>query len=192
MPAAILLLLLPVPPAAMPVQPGAAADTALVLREVHRDMTGDGAAEILRLTARGDPADSLEVHFTIHAGDALLFEESFALTRRIGWGSRATFRTPAEMLEFVEEYPDWFFDPEKFQSPAAFLADLRISRRTHHPSMDILRQLPHADAAEARAVWREMEEAGVTVFGFSSGGDRAVDIAWSPAHRKFFYVSICC
>lgn len=48
------------------------------------------------------------------------------------------------------------------------------------------------DVARADSIWKEIQNAGVTVFTFSPGGDRVMAIAWSERDRRFYELWECC
>ena len=83
---------------------------------MERDLTGDGRAEILRLTGVGPATDALDVEFTIESDGTTVYR--FKLH-------------PVPRLR-LNEFAPWFFAREKFQRPAEFVAWLRASAPDLH------------------------------------------------------------
>jgi hypothetical protein len=179
-------------------------DSVIVLGTVERDLTGDGQPEILRLTAVGRPADSLDVTFVIESAGYTLFREQLRpLTRSVGFDAGRRKLSPAEYRTRLDEFDDWFFGPRKFMQPEEYVEKLRRSAPGSIAEIpDVIararaRQIPSEvsaplDSAGAAALWDEIRQSGVTVFNYSRGGDATTAIAWSARDRRFYPLLECC
>jgi len=109
----------------------AQSDTVLNLGVVHRDLTGDGVLEILRLTASGVSIDSLNVTFVIESDGDTLFQTALSpLTRTISYealGRREL--SVSEHRSRIGSFAEWFFGDTKFASPEGFIEELRSIAR---------------------------------------------------------------
>src|SRR5687767_4230232 len=111
----------------------AASDTTIVLARVERDLTGDGAPEVLSVVAAGPSVDSLtDVQFTIDAEGRTLYQFRLApLTRTVGYDGGRRSISAQEHRARLRDFAGWFFAESKFQRPAAFVDFLRQSLRAH-------------------------------------------------------------
>ena len=117
------------------------------------------------------------------------------VTRTFGFGSAPRRRSSAEHRRHLAELGPFFLDDRKFMSPPQFLEELRntIARGIREIPSVIARDggFPE-DTARAAAIWREMQDTGITIFQFSPGGDRVVVIGWSQRDRRFYDLLECC
>ena len=185
-------------------------DTVVTLGMVERDLTGDGRAEVLRLTGVGQPSDSLDVTLVIESsGDTLFQTRLRPLTRRVGFDAGRRTLSHAEYRTRLDEYGPWFFGDGKFVRPAEFVERLGATRRAAIPNLiardrrsqliDSLRAAGRPafeagpnDSADAVDAWEKIQSSGVTVFTYSPGGDAVYGIVWSARDRRFYRVWECC
>lgn len=174
---------------------GTASDTVIVLGSRTVDMTGDGQAEELQVVGVGQSPDSLAVTFSITSGGRTLFSERLRpMTRTIGFDAGKRTLSPAEHRKRMDEFADFFFDPEKFRSPTDFLKMLEESARLHIQRIPevIAGQRRGADSRTAAEIWNEMRNRDLTIFQYSAGGDGLTAIAWSPSDQRFYRLWECC
>ena len=172
-----------------------ATDTTIVLSEVKRDLTGDGREETLRVIGVGQTTDSLDLTFTIAAGDSVLFRARLApLTRRVGLDAGRRRLSAREHRDRLAEFGTWFFGAEKFASSRAFLDDLERSARARVAEIPrvIARDRLPTDVRAGTAIWEEIRSAPITVFTYSPGGDGLVAIGWSAHAGRFYRLLECC
>lgn len=173
-----------------------APDTTIVLGRLERDLTGDGTPEVLSVVAAGPSVDSLTyVRFTIESAGRTLYQFRLApLTRTIGYDAGRRTLSSTEHRARLRNFPSWFFHESKFQQPAAFVASLRQSARLHIREIPAVmtRHRDRSDSSNAAAVWQEMQNAPITVFTFSPGGDEIVAIGWSQRTQRFYRLLECC
>jgi hypothetical protein len=174
----------------------ATADTTVVLARTERDLTGDGIAEVLTVTAVGPTVDSLpSVTFTVVAGADTIYRYRLApLTRTVGFDGDKQRISAEENRVRLAEYEAWFFGQSKFQSAAAFIEHLRSFSREHVDQIpaSIARSAAAGDSMDTRELWREMQAAPITIFEFSPGGDEVVAIGWSQRAKRFYRLFYCC
>lgn len=160
-------------------------DTPAVLAELHRDLTGDGAPEILRLVRAAQDRDATDVVFTIESEGKTLYRfPLLPLARTPGDEARAR----------IEDSGRFFFAEEKFQSPQEFIERLRAqapARVAEIPDV-VSRDRQASDTTPGELIWEEIQQAGVTVFGFSPGGDEIVAIGWNARAGRFYRLLECC
>jgi hypothetical protein len=53
-------------------------------------------------------------------------------------------------------------------------------------------QMMPRDSARALVIWQQMEDAPITLFSFSPGGDRVMLIGWSATDQRFYNLLECC
>ena len=167
-------------------------DTTVTFGVVTRDLTGDTIPEVLTLVGTGRTVDSLQVTFTITSSGRSLRSQSW----RLGPASFDTQRqiSAAEYRTRLNEYGGWFFSETKFMSPRGFLSWLQAASRRRIPLIPVAigRDLAPSDTVRARRIWAQMQSAAITVFQFSSGGDRIQVIGWSATERRFYDLVECC
>ncbi len=172
-----------------------ASDTAVSLGTVQRDLTGDGVPEVLRLVGTGRSLDSLSVTFSIESAGRVLYADTFPLTRVAREPGRPRAPSHAEYRARLAEFGREFFDDKKFMSPAQFLVALRQEGRAHVAEIPELigsvRRAP-GDTASGETVWQEIQQAGLTVFEYSPGGDRVTAVVWSARDCTFYQILECC
>jgi hypothetical protein len=170
-------------------------DTTVVLGRVEKDLTGDGVPEVLRLVGVGRTTDSLDVTFMIESSGQTVYRSRLSpLTMRIGIDAGRRLLTMDEHRALLRDFGASFFADSKFQTPAAFLNDLRDQLPGHVTEIPgvISRDRRAPDPRDATAIWKGMQKAGVTIFTFSPGGDRVEAIGWSASARRFFRLLDCC
>jgi hypothetical protein len=102
------------------------ADTVFILASAERDLTGDGATEVLRLVAAGQSIDSLEVTFVIEAsGRTVLRTRLSPVTRAVGFDADRRVLSPAQHRARLDDFGAWFFHEDHFMQPAEFIEELR-------------------------------------------------------------------
>jgi hypothetical protein len=122
-----------------------AQDTVIQLGMTHRDMTGDGRPETLRLTGTGRSTDSLDVMFTIEADGQVIFRMALTpLTRTVGFDGTRRRITASEQQKRLADFDDFFFGERKFTSPAGFIEELRSQGPGH------IAEIPNAIARNTR------------------------------------------
>ena len=170
-------------------------DTTILLGQVERDLTGDGKAETLRVVGVGRTIDSLDVTFTIAAGDSVIFRSRLApLTRIAGFDAGRRVASLSEHQARLAEFAGWFFDTRKFISPKAIVDDLQRSgpgRIAEIPSVADRDRRPQ-EGRRGTAIWEEISRSPVTIFTFSPGGDALTAIGWSRHSRRFYRLLECC
>ena len=175
----------------LPSQP----DTTVFLGQVERDLTGDGKAETLRVVGVGRTLDSLDVTFTIAAGDSVIFRTRLApLTRTTGFDADRRIISIREHQARLAAFADWFFDSTHFVSPSAFLDDLKRSApgRIAEIASVADRDRRPQEGRRGTAIWEEIRQSRVTIFTFSPGGDALTAIGWSRHARRFYRLLECC
>jgi hypothetical protein len=188
-------------PAARAYSPPGRPDTTLTFGQIKRDLTGDGVPEVLRLTGIGKTIDSLEVTFEIRSSGQLLYTITWPMTRAVG-PERNRLLSDAELRAHLAGFGREFFGKSQFKSADVFLTTLHDQAPLHIGQIPevIARQrrrqqgdsLTTSELTRASAVWEEMRAAKVTAFEFSTGGDTATAIAWSPTDRRFYRLFECC
>lgn len=170
----------------------AAQDTTMTFGVVERDLTGDGVPEVLTLSGTGNSTDSLEVTFTIRSSQRSLYSRTWRLTRA-SFNPRRRI-SDAEFQTRLTEYGNAFFADSKFMSPTRFRSWLGTSARLHISETPevVAREMTPNNLPRARAIWDEMQAAGITVFQFSPGGDAVKVIGWSAADERFYDLLECC
>ena len=152
------------------------ADVTVVLGHAERDLTGDGKPEILRVVGIGPTIDDLGVTFTIESAGRTIYRYDMGrMTRTVGFEA-------------------WFFGKEKFQRPQEFIEYLRAS--APGKVADIPRVIDDDQQASATVpgsvIWDEIQNAPITIFTFSPGGDRIEAIGWSARAGRFYRLLDCC
>ena len=173
-------------------------------RVVERDLTGDGAREILEVRAAGDSSDNLTITFRIMTDGREIYTYQ--------WHSRAYFdqdgppdamsseRRDARVRSALAEFFDRGFDPVTHTHP--FMGRplppvWRPNPESDDPRQWIARELGAAgrgvvDPSEVNAIWDEMVEGETLGFSFSTGGEDRQRIAWSRRSEQFFVIWSCC
>jgi hypothetical protein len=171
------------------------AQTAVVLGVAERDLTGDGKPEILRLVGTGPAIDDLAVTFTIEsAGRTIYRYELEPLTRTVGFGAGRQVISAEQHRARIKEFGPWFFAEEKFQRPDEYVATLRVQapgRLAEAPEV-VARDRQGSDTRSGGDIWQEIQDASVTIFTFSPGGDAIVAIGWSAKAGRFYRLLECC
>ena len=174
----------------------ASRDTTVLLGKAERDLTGDGKPELLQLVGTGKTVDSLEVVLSISSDGAILYRTRLApITRRVGFDADRQMRSPREQREFLTQFGGWFFHKDKFLVPAEFISawKAKAPARLAEVPENIARDggfFP--DSARAQLIWREIQDAALTIFEFSAGGDAVTALGWSAATRRFYRLIECC
>jgi hypothetical protein len=174
----------------------ASGDTTIVLGRVQRDLTGDGAPEVLTVLATGPSVDSLtNVRFTIEAAGGTLYQLRLApLTHTVGYDGGRHQVSAQEHRRRLQDFAGWFFAESKFLRPTAFVDFLRQSARLRIPEIPAVmaRHREAGDSSDAVTIWQEMQSAPITIFTFSPGGDAIVAIGWSDRTKRFYRLLECC
>lgn len=158
------------------------------LGSVERDLTGDGAPELLRLTAVGPAIDALDIVLTIESAGEVVYEYRLTpLARTVGFDA-GQHELSAEAHEArVREFAPEFFVPQRFRSAADFVAEWRTAPRLLAALPVVIeRDRPAGEVRDGETIWREIQASPVTIFSFSPGGDRVEAIAWSARARRFY------
>ena len=167
----------------------------MLLARVERDLTGDGKPETLRLVGVGPSLDSLAVTFTIESSGQMIFRMQLEpFTRNVGFDGGRNVESAEQHRARLKDFGQWFFADAKFQSPSAFVADLRNSVPDHMALIPeaISHDRPGTDSIQARVIWQEIQRTKVTVFTFSPGGDGIKAIAWNSRTHRFYNLLECC
>lgn len=173
-------------------------DTVVTLGIVERDLTGDGAPELLSLTGTGVTIDSLEVTFTISSFGDTLYVDTWSMTRTVGFDRGRRVLTDAQLQTRLKDFGGWFFEDSKFMTPDQFVAWLSSHARLHIAEIPNLiardRKLRGAgdSLTSPAAAWEAIRAAPVTVFQYSAGGDAITAIVWSPTDQRFYDIFNCC
>jgi hypothetical protein len=171
-------------------------DTTIMLGQAERDLTGDGKPEVLQLVGTGKTVDSLDVVLSISSNGAILYRTRLApITRRVGFDADRRMRSRPEHRAFLAQFGGWFFHKDKFLPVAEFIAAWRTQApgRLAEVPENIARDggfLP--DSARAQSIWREIQDAAVTIFEFSAGGDAVTALGWSARTGRFYRLIECC
>jgi hypothetical protein len=183
------------------------------------DLTGDGRADRVEVTAHGARYDSLDVVLTIHGadGDTLWREE---------WPSLLYFQyddvnehTPESLARVVQSHVDTLLHDSRFGMSGGLPARLRMSTT---PMVDIMREAAQYHLAEldwrrqaglrpaqptppaahsvinASTVTRERVErvldelSARPSFMYFAGGEATYAIAWSGIENAFVRIYACC
>jgi len=170
----------------------ATADTTVNFGVVERDLTGDGAPEILSLTSVGRTLDDLAVTFVIRSSGQAVYTKSWPL-RRASFDPRHRI-SDAELRARLRDYGRSFFEASKFMTPAAFLSWLARSARLRIAEIpgQMARDMTPPDAMRAAGIWQDMQAAPITIFSFSPGGDLVTAIGWSATDKRFYHLFECC
>lgn len=175
-------------------------DTTVVIGSVERDLTGDGRPELIRLEGSGASVDSLAASLTIESADGELLYEAVHVpfTRHVGFDAGRRRLSEEEYEDYLREYAQFFFGPEKFQTPREFEA--LWTRRARH-RLDVLPATIADEAArrsiqlsedEAQRLWEAIRERDVRIFEFSPGGDGVVPLVWIEELGAFVELVACC
>ncbi len=173
----------------------AASDTVVRLGTVRRDLTGDGVPEVLRLVGVGRTIDSLSVTFSIESAGQVLYADTFPVTRVVGEPGLPRRMSTADYRAHLVGFGRRFFDAKRFMTPVQFLAELRRAARGHVAEIpDLIGSVRRArdDTTSGETVWQEIQRAAVTIFEYSTGGDRVTAVAWSARDRTFYHILQCC
>lgn len=157
---------------------GAPPGATTLVGQVERDLTGDGAPEVLRLVAMNGTAAAVALTFTIESGGRVAY--------------RFELRPQTHMAG--PEFAQWFFGESKFQPPDGFVSSLRAAapRRVADIPDVIARDRSSTDTRSGDQIWREIQSMPVTIFTFSPGGDTIIAIGWSERAGQFYPLLECC
>ena len=171
------------------------ADTTVVLGLVERDLTGDGAPEILRVLGVGPAMDNLDATFTIESAGRTIYRYKLqSLSRTVGVDAGRQVISSEQQRDRLGEFGRWFFAEEKFQQPTAFVAGLRVTARQRVADIPgaIDRDRQGSDTRDGSEIWEEIQQSPVTIFTFSPGGDTIYAIGWSARAGRFYRLLECC
>ena len=166
----------------------------LVLGRVERDVTGDGKPEILQVAATG-PIENLDPVFTIQSAGRTIYSYKLApLTLTVGLDGGKRAISLEQHKARLEEFGKSFFDARKFQRPAEFVDDRRVSARLHVSAIPnvIASDQSASETRDGAEIWNEILNSQVTIFRFSPGGDLIVAIGWSERAGRFYRLMDCC
>lgn len=133
--------------------------------------------------------------FTIEsAGKTMYRYDMQRMTRTVGYDAGRHVISEAQHRTGIKEYGPWFFGKEKFQRPKEFVEFLRTSARGHIAEIPnvIDRDRQSTDRVPGTVIWEEIQQAPVTIFTFSPGGDRIVAIGWHARTGRFYSLLSCC
>ena len=167
------------------------ADTTVVLGHTERDLTGDGKPEILRVVGVGPSIYDLGVTFTIESAGKTIYRYDM---RRMTRTADRHVKSPAQYRAWIKEYGQSFFLEKKFTRPQEFVEFLRASARGHIakiPTVIERDRLP-SDQVPGSVIWAEIQQAPVTIFRFSPGGDSIEAIGWNARAGRFYRLLSCC
>jgi hypothetical protein len=171
------------------------ADTTLVLGHAERDLTGDGKPEILRVVGVGPTIYDLGVTFTIEsAGKTIYRYDMGRMTRTVGYDAGRHVISEEQHRARLDEFGQFFFHENKFQQPAEFIGGWRKQapgRLAETPSV-IERDRSPSDKISGSVIWDEIQNAPVTIFTFSPGGDLIEAIGWNARAGRFYRLVSCC
>ena len=170
-------------------------NTTVALGHAERDLTGDGKPEILRVVGVGATIDDLGVTFTIESGGRTIYRYDMGRMRRtVDYDGSRQARSPQQHRDRIEEFGAFFFDERKFEPPAAFVESLRRMSRSAVAEIPqvIERDRDGSDPVVGSMIWQEIQNAPVTIFSFSPGGDRIEAIGWNARAGRFYRLLECC
>ena len=176
-------------------------DAAWYSRVVERDLTGNGAREILEVRAVGDSSDNLTITFRVIAdGREIYAHEWHSRTYFAQDGPADAERRDSRIRSALGEFFDGGFDPVTHTHPfmgRPLPAVWRPNPESDDPREWIARELGAAgrgpvDSAEVNAIWDEMVDVETLGFSFSTGGEDRQRIAWSRRSARFFVIWSCC
>lgn len=192
-------------------------DSINIAKERSEDLTGDGTAEKITLTARGSRMDSLRVQLRISSpGDSVLYESSWDSHFYFQYVERAGL-TDAAADSIVRRHLDAVLADTAFRTvatgtgtdtiPAMMMRDairydiathrLRVARglrpgtelpRAAHDSVNVLAAA--VSRADIDTLFRELR--GRKSFTYFAGGEVTYSIAWSDREQRFVTVFSCC
>ena len=174
---------------------GLQADDTILLALVERDLTGDGAPEVLRVVGAGPATDSLDVTLTVESEGRRVYRYELApLGQTIGFDAGRRVLSPEEQRTRIRELGKWFFAESKFQRPEEFVESLRDAgpRLVGEIPNAIARDRQASDTVPGDEIWEEIRKAPVTIFTFSPGGDAIVAIGWNERAGRFYRLLECC
>jgi hypothetical protein len=178
-----------------------AAEQFLPLATAHRDMTGDGVEETLRLVGWGDPSGHLWATFSIESAGGILYEDEFELSRTAGFEPGDRGLGDEEWGRRVDWHSAHFFDEEQFWTwrqfrerrgpptwgggppPFELIETQKALAAARKP-----RPLEVGGSDRARAIeeWNRVVASGVPLFFYAPPGSRAAGLVWSREHQRFF------
>ena len=171
------------------------ASTTVVLGHAARDLTGDGKPEILRVVGVGPSIYDLGVTFTIESAGRTIYRHDMGrMTRTVGFDGGRRVISEAQHRTRIKEYGQSFFIEKHFMRPQEFVEYLRKSARLH------IAEIPNVvdgdrqstDTVPGSVIWEEIQQAPVTIFTFSPGGDQIVAIGWHARTGRFYNLLSCC
>jgi hypothetical protein len=169
--------------------------TTVVLGLVERDLTGDGEPETLRVVGVGPTIDNLDLTFTVESAGRTIYRLDLApLTRTVGFDAGRHVISAEEHRARIKEFGGLFFAKEKFQPPEEFVESLRASvplRVAEIPDV-VARDRQASDRVPGSVIWHDIQNAPVTIFTFSPGGDGIVAIGWNARAGRFYRLLECC
>ena len=163
-------------------------DTTHLLAQAERDLTGDGKPEILRVLGVGPSIDDLSVTFTIESAGKVIYRHDL---RRVARPANSDGVPPAYYRASIKEY---FFIDKHFMRPQEYLEFLRVHARLHIDEIPDVIESDRApsDPVPGAVIWDEIQQAGVTIFTFSPGGDIIEAIGWNARANRFYRLLSCC
>jgi hypothetical protein len=171
------------------------ADTTVVLGYAERDLTGDGKPEILRVVGVGPTIYDLGVTFTIESAGRTIYRFDMGrMTRTVGFDAGHRVISEEQHRARIKEFGPWFFGKEKFLRPQEFVEFLRDHARESVAAIPdaIERDRQASDTVPGSVIWDEIQNAPVTIFTFSPGGDSIEAIGWSARAGRFYRLLSCC
>ncbi len=170
------------------------ADTTHVLGHAERDLTGDGKPEILRVVGVGPSIEDLRVTFTIESAGKTIYTHEMRRMTRTGPDAGRRVMSPTQYRAWIKEYGQAFFLDKKFMRPLEYVEYLRVHARLHIddiPKVIDADRLP-SDQVPGTVIWDEIQQARVTIFRFSPGGDIIEAIGWNARAGRFYRLLSCC
>jgi len=170
-------------------------DKPVVLGLVERDLTGDGKAEIVRVSGVATTMDSFDVTLTIESAGTIIYRVGLRpVSRTVGFDAGGQVISAGQQQKRLSEFGRSFFAEEKFQRPAEFVDGLRRAaplRVAEIPGV-IARDRPASETRNGSEIWEEILKSPVTIFTFSPGGDAIEAIGWSARAGRFYRLLECC
>jgi hypothetical protein len=193
------------------------ADSIALTKQRSEDLTGDGASENIRLTARGSRMDSLIVRLEIRsADDSLLYATSWDSRFYFQYADRASM-SEAAADSTVRAHLDAVLVDSAFKPGVPMAAgdtigpsmmrdairyDIAANQwRTQH-GLALGAEIPASahdsinivaaavPKSQVDALFRELQ--GKKSFTFFAGGEVTYSIAWSDREQRFVTIFSCC
>jgi hypothetical protein len=198
------------------VAPPPAPSPAVISIQHERDfeLTGDSAAESVRVMATGNSYDSLDVRLEIRERDGtILYVDRWSSRLYFIYVDRAQF-SDAEVLRRVRAHlqrlvhDSSYFDPRTGgQRRPIFQIDrdqvaYSVAERDWRDAKEIAdttelepeahNEIHARNASAERVAGLVSELNAMPVFTYYAGGEANYTIAWSPSERRFFTIRACC